>query len=449
LKQIGLASSWSGAPYVCRHGDARTPKQTSAVEYALPDHRYLRPIPNSFSFRWLAVSVFILSSTLNYLDRNLLSLLAPLMMAELHFNQTQFGELISVFSIFYAASSLGTGWMLDRFGINRTISGAVAWWSLAAIGNGLARNFGGLAVSRAAMGIGESAGVPAVGKLNGIYLKPGERALGAAANQIGLSLSGLIGPLWIAFALTHGWRAPFVISGAFGLLWIPVWLAVNKWIPAEYSRDELVSANTDERSSLSILGDRNLLLLVLANLLWMSGYSLWSNWTTLYLVHVQKISLHEAAYYLWIPPLFSNVGGFFGGWLSLRWIKRQVDPLIARRRAVWLSALCSLLTLFLPLAPNAGWATAGISLSFFFSVAGSANIYALPIDIYGPGRSGVAISALTGAYGILQTVISPLIGKMGDRNLYPQVVWMATLPLLLSALALSGCTVRKDPAQSI
>ncbi len=394
------------------------------------------------------MSVFILSSTLNYLDRNLLSLLAPLMMAELHFNQTQFGELISVFSIFYAASSLATGWMLDRFGINRTISGAVTWWSLAAIGNGLAGSFGGLAISRAAMGVGESAGIPAVGKLNGIYLKPEERALGTAANQIGLSLSGLIGPFWIAFALTHGWRMPFMINGALGLLWIPIWLAVNRMIPAQYSRDELVSSATDKRGALSILRDRNLLLLVLANLFWMTGYSLWSNWTTLYLVHVQKISLHEATYYLWIPPLFSNLGGFFGGWLSLRWIRRKLDPLTARRRAVWVSALCSLLALFLPLAPNAGWATAGISLSFFFSVAGSANIYALPIDIYGPARSGLAISALTGAFGILQTFISPLIGKMGDRNLYPQVVWMATLPLMLSALALSGCRLRKDPMQS-
>jgi ACS family hexuronate transporter-like MFS transporter len=396
-------------------------------------------MPSSFSFRWVAVSVFILSSTLNYLDRNLLSLLAPLVMAELHFNQTQFGFLISLFSIAYAGSSLVAGWLLDRLGINRTISGAVVWWSVAAIGNGLVGTFGGLAVCRAALGIGESAGVPAVGKLNGIYLKPEERALGAAANQIGLSLAGVIGPLWIVFAISHSWREPFVINGLIGLLWIPVWLAVNRAIPPYYGDTEFVSKSALERSSLSILRERNLVFLVLANILWMSGYSLWSNWTTLYLTHVQKISLKEAAHYLWIPPLFSNLGGFFGGWLSLWWIKRGVEAVKARRKAVWVSALCSLLALLLPFAPNAAWATAGISLSFFFSVAGSVNIYALPIDIYGAARSGLAISALTGAFGILQTVISPLIGEMGDHNLYPQVVWIATLPLLLSALALNGC----------
>ncbi len=401
-------------------------------------------MPSSFSLRWVAVSVFIVSSTLNYLDRNLLSLLAPLIMAELHFNQTQFGFLVSVFSIAYAASSLLTGWLLDRFGINRTISAAVACWSVAAMTNGLVRTFGGLAVCRTMLGLGESAGVPAVGKLNGIYLKPEERALGAAANQIGLSLAGVIGPLWIVFAISHGWREPFIINGLMGLLWIPVWLAVNRAIPAYYRNTEFVSTPAKKRSSVSILRERNLLLLVLANIFWMSGYSLWSNWTTLYLTHVQKIGLKEAAHYLWIPPLFSNLGGFFGGWLSFRWIRRSMEPVKARRRAVWVSALCSLFALFLPFAPNAAWATAGISLSFFFSVAGSVNIYALPIDIYGAARSGLAISALTGAFGILQTVISPLIGEMGDHNLYPQVVWIATLPLLLGALALNGCRADKS-----
>lgn len=360
-------------------------------------------------------------------------------MAELHFNQTQFGFLISIFSITYAASTLLTGWMLDRFGINRTISGAIGWWSLAAIGNGLVRDLAGLAFCRAALGMGESAGVPAVGKLNGIYLKPEERALGAAANQIGLSLAGVIGPLWIAYAISNGWRAPFVINGLLGLVWIPIWLAVSRRIPARYQDQELASAVDIKSSRLAILRERNLLLLVLANVLWMAGYSLWSNWTTLYLIHVHHITLKQTAAYVWIPPLVSNIGGFFGGWLSLRWMERGAQALTARRKAVWISAVCSLLALLLPFAPDASWATACISLSYFFALAGSVNIYALPIDFYGPQRSGIALAALTFSFGMLQTVISPLIGKLGDHNLYAQVIWIATIPLLLSALALMGC----------
>jgi hypothetical protein len=102
----------------------------------------------------------------------------------------------------------------------------------------------------------------------------------------------------------------------------------------------------------------------------------------------------------------------------------------------------SLATLLLPFAPDAAWATAIISISFFFALSGSVNIYALPIDLFGPARSGLAIAALTCAYGVLQTVISPVIGYLGDRQLYNHAVWIVTLPLVLSGLALQR--IRQD-----
>jgi MFS transporter, ACS family, hexuronate transporter len=397
-------------------------------------------MPNSVSLRWLAVSVFILSTTLNYLDRNLLSALSPLLMAEFHFNQTGFGWLISAFSATYALSALVAGWALDRFGVDRTIFAAASWWSSAAIGTGLVRGFTGLGVCRSALGIGESAGVSAVGKLNAIYLKPEERALGAALNQIGISLGGSLAVFWgVKAALGHGWRWPFMIAGLCGFAWLPLWWFVSRRIPAQFRQVEIASdRERRNKPSFTILRERNLLLLVLANVLWMGSYSLWSYWTTLYLIHVHKISLEESRYYAWIPPFVSNIGGFFGGWLSLHWTKTMADPIRARLRAIWVSALCSLVTLFIPFAVNARWATALISASFFFALAGSVNIYALPIDIYGAKRSGMALGALTCSFGLLTTVISPIIGYLSEHQLYTQVVWLVTLPLILSALVLQG-----------
>lgn len=373
----------------------------------------------------------MISSTLNYVDRNLLNVLAPLIMAEMHFNQTRFGWILSAFSVAYAASSLATGWFLDRAGINRGISAAVGWWSAAALSTGFVGSIGSLTICRAALGLGESAGVPAVGKLNGMYLKPEERALGAAVNQIGLSAGSLILPLFIGIAAAHTWRTPFLVTGLCGFVWIGLWLFVSRIFPPPYQ-----AAARVQKAPASILRDRSLLLLVLSNVLWMGAYSLWSNWTSLYLIHVHHITLKESGKYIWIPPMISNLGGFFGGWLSLHWIKRKVETVVARRRAVWVSAFGSLLTLLLPFAPDASWATAVISLSFFFALAGSVNIYALPIDLYGAAQSGLAIAALTFGFGILQTVISPIIGFLGDHQLYTQVIWIATLPLILSALVL-------------
>jgi ACS family hexuronate transporter-like MFS transporter len=271
-----------------------------------------------------------------------------------------------------------------------------------------------------------------------MYLKPEERALGAAVNQIGLSLGLAIAPLWISIARTHTWRTPFVITGLFGFLWIPLWLAVSRFISPQQGSSGVASRHSQVNQGFSLLRDRSLILVVAANVLWMGSYSLWSNWTTLYLTRVHNLTLQESARYVWIPPLISNLGGFFGGWMSLRWVKHGIEPVAARRKAVWVSALGSLVTLVLPFAPDARWATTIISISFFFALAGSVNIYAIPIDLYGAARSGLAISALTCAYGILQTVISPIIGYLSDHKLYTEVVWIVAVPPTLSSLALMG-----------
>jgi ACS family hexuronate transporter-like MFS transporter len=384
------------------------------------------------ALRWVAVSVFIFSSTLNFLDRQLLNTLAPLILKEFHLNQQGFGYIVAIFSIAYAASSLAVGWALDRYGIDRAMTVAVAWWSVAAAATGFARSFGMLAVCRAALGIGESAGVPAVGKVNGYYLKPSERALGAALNQVGISLGLAAAPLFIGLAVRHSWRTPFTVVGLAGLLWIPAWWLVRRRIrpPLEERRA------TNDRASMRILFDWNLVALVIANILWMGGYSLWSNWTTLYLVHVHHITLVQSARYVWIPPLVSNLGGFFGGWLSKRWMENGRPAIASRRRAVWWSLCGFLFTLLLPFAGSAAVATAIISASFFFALAGSVNIYAIPIDLFGPARAGVGIAALVFAYGVLQTAISPLIGYLADRGLYSQVIWLVVLPAALGAVAL-------------
>lgn len=388
--------------------------------------------------RWIAFSVFVVSSTLNYLDRFLLNALGPLILSEMHLSRTGFGWILSAASIAYAVSSLLAGWMLDRLGVNRAISIAVSWWSLAGIGTGLVRSISGLSVCRAALAVGESAGVPSVGKVNALYLKPREHALGAAVNQIGLSVGLALAPVWTGIALARSWRAPFVITGLLSLLWIPIWLAVSRLIPPGAHADA-VRVPTKRPSSFALLRNRSLVWLVIANVLWMGSYSLWSNWTTFYLMGVHHLDLKTANDYSWIPPLLSNFGGFFGGWLSLRWIDQGMNAVAARKRAVWVSAAGSSITLLLPFAHDVRWATGLISISFFFALAGSVNIYALPIDLFGAARAGLAISALTCAFGLLQTAISPVIGYLDDHRLYTQAVWLVTIPLLLSLFALTGC----------
>ena len=381
--------------------------------------------------RWIAVSFFVLSSTLNYLDRSLLSVLAPMIKSEFALNNQKIGWMFSAFSILYAVASLPSGWLLDRLGLTRGISIAAGFWSVACACTGAVSGAGSMALCRGALGAGEAASVPAFGKVNGEYLKPEERALGAALNGVGISLGSSAAALAIGLATVSGWRAPFVVSGMLGLVWIPLWWAVSRWIP---SGAKQVSAT---RPDWSLLWDRPLLVVMLANLLWMSGFSLWSNWIPIYLMDVHHVGLQEVKSLVWIPPIVSNLGGFFGGWLSMRGVKRGVPLMVARRRAIWMSAVGCLSALALLSASTALLSTVYISISFFFILAGSVNFYALPIDLYGASRAGLAIAALTCAYGVLQAVISPVIGWMGDHHLYYEAVWfVAAAPLAASLLLL-------------
>ena len=150
----------------------------------------------------------------------------------------------------------------------------------------------------------------------------------------------------------------------------------------------------------------------MANVMWMGIYSLWTTWTPLYLQRVHHLTLGQTAAYGWVPPLASTAGGFLGGFLALRSIQKGVNAIQARIRVIFFSALGCLFTLLVPYAPGPAWGVAAISFSFFWTLAGSVNVYTLPIDLYGAQSAGRAISALVFAYGILQTVISPVIGSM-------------------------------------
>ena len=345
-----------------------------------------------------------------------------------------YGFLVAAFSFAYALGSPVVGYLLDRFGLNRVATGLVGFWSAISILTGASRTFAQLVACRIGLGIGESGGIPAVAKMGAIYLPPEERALGSAIGQVGITIGGTLATTaGVLLAVRYGWRFPFYITGLLGLLWIPLWLLI--------SRREPGFQPVPQQQPVPL--DRRLIVLVIANMMWMGIYSLWSNWTNLYLQRVHHLTLAQTAKYAWVPLAASNLGGFLGGWLALRWMANGKPAVQARIRVILLSALGGLFTLMVPYAPGPGWGIAAISLSFFWTLAGSVNVYTLPIDLYGASRAGRAISALVFAYGMLQTFISPVIGGLVKSSGYELVCWMVALPPLAAWLLLRFTLVSK------
>jgi MFS transporter, ACS family, hexuronate transporter len=379
--------------------------------------------------RWVAIGIFIFASMLNYLDRNVLTALAPTLEAKFQLSDTQYGWVVSAFSVGYALTAPLAGVFIDRVGLNLGAVIAVAAFSLTGAATGLAAGFRGLMGIRMAFGVTAAAGIPLFGKANAIYLEPRERAFGTAINQVGLSLGGMLAPLIVA-ALTprFGWQSSFVVCGGLGLAWVPLWLFVATKIPAK----EMAPAEKGAATLRELLRDRRVWGLAFGTVFIMSVYTLWTNWTTLYFVRDWNMTGEEAnAHFAWMPPISGGLGGFFGGWLAFRSIRAGTEVVTARLKASWLSAGFLLITAAIPLMPSRGLAAAAVSMSFFWSVCISANLYALPIDLFGPRRAAFGVAVLTFAYGLMQAFASPAIGGMvGHFGFRAVCVTMSVLPLV-------------------
>lgn len=380
--------------------------------------------------RWFAIGVFILSSFLNYLDRQLLSAAAPLIKQEFSLNNQEFGWILLAFSITYGVSAIFVGWWLDRVGLNKGMMTAVAAWSLAGMATGFAGSFAMLLVCRAALGLAEAGAVPGFGKANATYLKSSELALGTGLNQLGLSIAGMAAPFLIGkYAGEFGWRPIYIAAGAIGFLWLPAWWLTSRAIPGN-------PVAAPKTPALDLLRDRRFWGLAAANVLSMTMYTLWTNWTTIYLVTARGMPQQEANTKLaWIPPVFATLGGLIGGAIAYWLIGKGTAVFRARMIVAWLSGAILLGTAAIPLMPDAGWATVLICGSFFWVTAMSANIYAMPIDFFGAQRAGFGVAALTAAYGLMQAVVSPAIGSMIDSvGFSPVCVGLSVLPLMACAV---------------
>jgi MFS family permease len=136
------------------------------------------------------------------------------------------------------------------------------------------------------------------------------------------------------------------------------------------------------------------------------------------------------------------LGGFAGGWLSFRWVKQGMEPVAARARVCLICAVVGLVALAIPLAPNAAWASVGISLSILAVSAFSVNLYTMPLDLYEGARAAFAISLLVSAYGAMQAVASPALGAIIDRFGYVPVCVIASATSLAAYAVLRATESR-------
>jgi len=404
--------------------------------------------PQSVLRQWAPCIAMLLLGFLSYVDRSVLAILSPTILADLHLSATQYGYAILVFSLCYMLANPIWGFWMDRAGLWLTTLAAVLVWSIASGSHGLMLGFLSLCLARGVLGFGEGATFPAGLKTVTETLPASKRSFGLGIAYSGSSLGAAITPLLITpIAVRYGWRYAFALTAFFGLAWIALWLLLQAtgWYATKPSTaapdpeiELIASSQTPNQIS---RWNRNLFAAASVYGLGAAPLAFGLYAAPLYLTHVLHLSQTSLGHLLWLPPAGWEAGYLFFGHIADS--RRQHDAASNRsgqpgRRPGPLFLLFSIAGFLITLAPAAAaspYPLAATMLLFFLQMflAGGFVVFSLSDGMATLPRqhsaflAGICISA----WALVTGVLMPILGHFFDHGRYTLTFWIvACLPPL-------------------
>ncbi len=355
------------------------------------------------------MALLFAATTVNYIDRQVLGILAPTLTRELAWRETDYAAIVSWFSVAYGVGLLGMGRLLDRIGVRRGLACSVGLWSLAAMGHALVRTVTGFSVARALLGIGESGNFPAGVKAVAEWFPKRERALATgvfnAGSNVGVVLAALLVP-WIALAL--GWRWAFVATGALDLVWLAVWLRFYRQ-PTEHARlsdAELAWIRSDSVEPAghvpwrSLLARRQTWAFIVGKAMTDPVWLFYLFWLPKFLDAAFGVRLAGLAAPLVVIYVAADIGSVTGGWVSGALIKRGWSLNRGRKTALLIAALCIVPTTLAPSARSLWVAVGVVAVAAGAHQWWSANLFTTVSDMF-PRHAVASVVGLGGFAGML------------------------------------------------
>lgn len=377
--------------------------------------------------RWTICALLFFATTINYIDRQVLGLLASDLQKSLNWNEVQYADIVTAFQAAYAIGLITMGGVLDRIGTRKGFSFAIGAWSIAAMGHALANSAFGFGAARFALGLGESGNFPAAIKTVGEWFPRRERALATGIFNSGSNIGAVVAPLVVPFiALNYGWRWAFIGTGAIGFIWLAFWLALYHR-PEEHphvSKEELAYINHDRVNEvpsggdqptvtwLSVMGKRQTWAFAIGKFMTDPVWWFYLSWLPKFLNKTYGLTLDKIGLPLVIIYVLADVGSVGGGWLSSTLLKSGASVNVARKTAMLICALCVVPIIFASHASNLWVAVFLVGLAAAAHQGWSANIFTLVSDTF-PRR---AIGSVTGIGG--------MAGAIGGMFVAQAVGWL-------------------------
>ncbi len=381
------------------------------------------------SYRWTVCALIFFATTINYLDRQVIGILKPLLATDLNIGEVAYGNIVTIFQLFYGVSMLVAGRLIDKFGTKRGYGFSVLLWSIAAMGHSLAKGVFGFGFWRGLLGIGESGNFPAAIKAIAEWFPKRERALATGIFNSGTNIGAIVAPLAVpAIVITWGWQAAFILTGGIGFIWIFLWFLFYE-IPEKkrkLSQEELelIRSDQDERNEsekkvpwIKLLKYRHTWIFFIGKAMTDPIWWFYLFWIPGWLSTVRGAGLDIKSFGLPLVVIYSSttVGSIGGGWLSSYMIKKGATPFNARKYTMLIFALLVIPVFFAQSAGVSTWgAVALISLAASSHQAWSANIFTTVSDAFPKSvvSSVTSIGGMAGAIG--GAFISVLAGHILD-----------------------------------
>lgn len=408
--------------------------------------------------RWLICLLLFFATTINYVDRSIIGILKSTLMTDLQWTETDFGNVMAAFSFAYALGYGLAGRAMDRLGVRVGYALAVAAWSAAAMGHGLARTVVQFGFMRAALGISEGGNFPAAVKSVSEWFPKRERALATGLFNSGSNVGAILAPATVPWLTAqYGWPAAFYVTGALGFIWLIFWWAIYQppEKDAKVSAAELAYIRSDpvdppaNISWLQLLGYRQVWAFIIGMSLSSPIWWFYLFWAAGFLQDRFGYDLKNIGAPLITIYFLADFGSIGGGWLSGWLMKRGYSVNASRKTAMLICALC-VVPVFAAALVDQGWIAIGlIALAASAHQGFSANLYTLVSDM-APRKVVSSIVGLGGmSAGFVAMGFQMLTGRILDRwpDGYLFILVIASSSYLVNLLIIHLLVPRLEPMQ--
>ena len=401
--------------------------------------------------RWLLLALIFGAIVLNYVDRQILSILKPTLKAEFGFDDRGYAFLANVFTVCYASMYPVAGWLVDRFGARWVMLAGIVSWSTAALGAGLTRTLGQFTFFRGLLGLSEPTAFPAQLRVVTTWFPGSLRATANSVSVAGGTFGAVIAPPLVAWlALTYGWHAAFLVPGVLGLVIGGFWLICYRDPPADILAQ--ATATTGDAGPgftwPQLWRTRTLWGILLIRFISDPVWYFCLFWLPGYLQETSGLTLAQVGMVGWIPFLAADLGGIATAAWSDRMVRRGATPLLARKKMLTAVACLAPLCVLTPHLPHPA---ATLVIFSLVAIACLSWLFSLSVVIAEafPLRNAASVLGIAGGCGAAGAVVfNTYVGEM-MTTLGPTRVFVAMALLHpIAAVILWTMTRRERPMKT-